>query len=305
MNKILVIGSMNMDIVIKVKDMVKAGQTIYGEGPSYIPGGKGANQAYAAACLGAQTSMIAMVGNDDYADVLVGNLKTAGVNTDTIRKRTDCYSGMAVISVDDQGENSIIVLPGANAKVTPDYIDENISKLQECDILMMQMEIPLETVVYAAKKARDLGKIVILDPAPVPASLPEDFFQHFDMIKPNETELEALTGIPTDSEENIVRAARQLIQAGVKTVIVTLGKKGAYLVEKDRAVLIPSPQVEVKDTTAAGDTFIAAVASRLLGEEPLEEVIKFANIVSSIVVSRSGAQTSIPKLDEVNEYIKR
>lgn len=299
MKKILVIGSLNMDCVIKTPHMPKSGETIMGDEVVFVPGGKGANQAYAVGRLGGNLAMIGAVGNDSFGSAMLDNLRSVGVDTGRIAVMEGVRTGQAYITVDHKGENSIIVIAGANAKVTKEMIEANIDLLEESDIVIMQMEIPVETVIYAKEKALGLNKTIIVDPAPAVPDLPDDFWQGIDYIKPNETELEILTNIHADSEEQIEKGAREMLRRGVKNVIVSLGEKGCFYCSERKSKWIPTEKVKVVDTTAAGDSFTAAFALALCKDQSVEEAIKLGQKVSGIVVTREGAQSSIPGPEEV------
>lgn len=299
MKKILVVGSLNMDMVANVDHIPVVGETILTNSLTLIPGGKGANQAYAAGRLGADVTMLGAVGSDSYADMLMASLKSAGVAVESILRKEDTSTGVAMIAVNAEGDNSIIVISGANAVLTPEDIETKMEILKESDIVILQLEIPLETVLYTAKMAKSFGKMVILDPAPVPKEFPEELYQYVDIIKPNETELSMLTGLSSTGDD-IVNGARELKNRGVRDVMVTLGDKGVYIdSEECGAYLVPGHKVNAVDTTAAGDTFTAALAIMLAQGKNIKEAAEFANYVSSIVVTRKGAQSSIPTLEEV------
>ena len=213
-------------------------------------------------------------------------------------------TGLAMITVNKDGDNSIVVVSGANATLSPKDIDDNRELIEACDIVIFQLEIPLETVCYAAKLAKSLGKTVILDPAPVPKEFPEELYKYVDIIKPNETELGMLTGI-SNAEEHLEEVVELLRGRGAKDILVTLGEKGVYLNEENgTSCRIPALKVEAVDTTAAGDSFTAALAIMLADGKTLAEAAQFANYVSAIVVTRKGAQSSIPMLEEVIAYIQ-
>lgn len=299
MKKILVVGSLNMDMVANVDHIPVVGETILTNSLTLIPGGKGANQAYAAGRLGAEVTMLGAVGSDSYADMLKESLKSAGVEVDSILRKEDTSTGVAMIAVNAEGDNSIIVISGANAVLTPEDIEKKMEILKESDIVILQLEIPLDTVLYTAKMAKSFGKVVILDPAPVPKEFPEELYQYVDIIKPNETELFMLTGL-SSAGDDIENGARELKNRGVRDVMVTLGDKGVYIdSEECGACLMPGHKVDAVDTTAAGDTFTAALAIMLAQGKNIKEAAEFANYVSSIVVTRKGAQSSIPTLEEV------
>lgn len=303
MKKILVIGSLNMDLVVNVAHTPAVGETILTDRMSLIPGGKGANQACAAGRLGADITMLGAVGDDTYGDILIESLKKSGVNVSGIIRRKGENTGIALITVNSAGDNSIVVVSGANATLSCEDIDRHRELLQEADIILFQMEIPAATVRYAAKMAKSLGKTVILDPAPVPENFPDELYRYVDVLKPNETELHMLT--KTDRIETRLPEAVGFLKAkGIKNVLVTLGENGVYLDAEDTGVSkIPALKVEAVDTTAAGDSFTAAMAVILSQGKSLKEAAVFANQVSAIVVTRKGAQSSIPFLDEVTEYL--
>lgn len=301
MKKILIIGSLNLDMVVNVDHAPSIGETILADKIELIPGGKGANQAYAARRLGADTTMLGAVGCDTYGDMLLDNLSSVHVDTTKIIKKDGVSTGIALITVNGDGDNSIIVVSGANAMLTKEDIDNNMGLIKSSDIILLQLEIPIDTVCYAAERAKEFGKTVILDPAPAPKCFPEELYTYIDIIKPNETELSMLTGID-DVEEHLERAAAMIRRKGVKNVLVTLGEKGVYLdCEKLGVLRISSPKVRAVDTTAAGDTFTAALAVILARGEDIHKAASFANQVASIVVTKKGAQSSIPTLEEVRE----
>lgn len=299
MGKILVIGSLNVDMVMKVDHMPVAGETILSDGMKLVAGGKGANQACAAGRLGTDVIMLGAIGNDAYGEMQRQSLQQSGVDVSGLLTKENVSTGTAFITVNKEGNNSIVVVQGANAQFTPEDIEAHRNLIEECEIVILQLEIPMDTVLYAVKLARKLGKIVLLDPAPAPEHFPEELYQYIDIIKPNESELSRLTGI-ADAQNHLEEAVQILKDHGVKNVLVTLGGEGAYLdAENKTAVHIPAKKVKVVDTTAAGDSFTAALAAMILDGKTLEEAAEFANQVSAIVVTREGAQDSIPTLQEV------
>ena len=299
MGKILVIGSLNVDMVMKVDHMPVAGETILSDGMKLVAGGKGANQACAAGRLGTDVIMLGAIGNDAYGEMQRQSLLQSGVDVSGLLTKENVSTGTAFITVNKEGNNSIVVVQGANAQFTPEDIEAHRNLIEECEIVILQLEIPMDTVLYAVKLARKLGKIVLLDPAPAPEHFPEELYQYIDIIKPNESELSRLTGI-ADAQNHLEEAVQILKDHGVKNVLVTLGGEGAYLdAENKTAVHIPAKKVKVVDTTAAGDSFTAALAAMILDGKTLEEAAEFANQVSAIVVTREGAQDSIPTLQEV------
>ncbi len=297
MKKILVVGSLNVDMVVRVPHMPAAGETILAEKADTVPGGKGANQAYAAGKLGAQTIMFGAVGNDRYAEIEKKSLQSAGVDVSRLIVRADFDTGLAWITVNDAGDNSIVVVSGANKTLSEKDIADNDDLLHSCDIVLCQMEIPVQTVLCAARRAKELGKTVILDPAPVPKDFPAELYTYVDIIKPNETELSLLTGAASSDYE---KGADILRSRGVKNVIVTLGGAGAFVnSETEGKHMLTVRPVPVVDTTAAGDSFTAALAVRLASGSSLLQAVRYANEVATIVVTRKGAQTSIPTATEV------
>lgn len=301
MSKILVIGSLNIDMVMRVDHMPAAGETILCDGMKLVAGGKGANQACAAGRLGTDVTMLGAIGNDSHGEMQRDSLQRSGVDVSGLITKERVSTGTAFITVNKEGNNSIVVVQGANAQFTPEDIEAHRDLLEECEIVILQLEIPMDTVLYAVKLARTLGKTVILDPAPVPEHFPEELYQYVDIIKPNESELSRLTGI-ADAQNHLEEAVQIVKDRGVRNVLVTLGGDGVYLdTENEPPVHIPAKKVEVVDTTAAGDSFTAALAAMLLEGKTLKEAAEFANQVSAIVVTREGAQDSIPTLQEVLE----
>lgn len=288
-----------MDFVIETPHMPKAGETVQGRSVSQVPGGKGANQAYAAGKLGGDVRMIGAVGDDAPGKTLKNNLGRVGVATEGIITVPGETTGQAFITVDVSGENSIVIIPGTNACVTRELIQSSIRYIQESDIVIMQLEIPIDTVEYVKDLAVSLGKVVILDPAPARADLPDSFWKGVDYIKPNETELAILTGRQIGSREEIEAGARQMLEKGVKNVIVTLGGEGCLLVSNEVTTWFSTKKVQAVDTTAAGDCFTAAFALALSKGKTCEEAIRFGQSASAIAVTRKGAQTSIPSPEEV------
>ena len=304
MGKILVVGSLNVDMVMNVDHMPAEGETILCDGMTLVPGGKGANQACAAGRLGTDVAMLGAIGDDDYGALQLKSLSEAGVEVGGLLKKEGQNTGTAFITVNKSGNNSIVVVPGANSAFRPEDIEANRELIEQCEIMILQLEIPLDTVCYAAKLAKSLGKTVILDPAPVPEHFPEELYEYVDIVKPNETELGMLTGI-AEAQKHLTEAAQVLKARGVKNVLVTLGGDGVYInPESGEEIRIPACKIKAVDTTAAGDSFTAALAAMLLNGESLEAAAEFANRVSAIVVTRKGAQSSIPTIDEVVNYSK-
>lgn len=298
--KILVIGSLNMDMVIPVKELPQRGETILGGSPDYIPGGKGANQACAAGKLGGTVTMLGKVGRDAMGQSLKENLATAGVDVSHVEETPDAPTGMAVIYVSEGGSNSIVVIPGANGLCDRAYIEANEELIAASDIVVLQLEIPYEAVFQAIRLAKKHGRLVVLNPAPAPDSLPEEVIASLDYFTPNETELARIAGMPVGGVEEAIAAGKALVARGVGTVLATLGEAGALLVTAEEARVIPTLRVKAVDTTAAGDTFHGAFVTAL--GEGMEEAaaIAFGNKAAAISVTRKGAQTSIPSRQEVD-----
>ena len=297
--KILVIGSLNMDWIIEVSHTPVVGETIMGHFSKEVPGGKGGNQAYTIASLGGDVTLLGAVGNDATGKTLLDTLNHAGVNTSGVELREDIQSGMALIYVNNEGDNTIVVLPNANQTVTKEQIHLSKKLIEEAKIIVLQMEIPHEAVYEAIHFAYDLGKTIILNPAPAPSSIPNEILSKIDYLTPNQTELERLSGYSIHTMEDTVRAAKVLLKKGVKHVITTLGEKGALLVSTEHTTHFPGYPAHVVDTTAAGDSFNGAIAVYLSEGKNLDEAISFANRVASITITRSGAQSSIPCRSEL------
>lgn len=286
-----------MDLVAYVPHLPHPGETISSTKFQQNPGGKGANQAAAAAKLGGNVAMIGRVGVDDHGQVLLNNLKQAGVDITGIRQ--EGTTGMAFINVSKEGENNIVLVPGANHQVSRADIDDSIELIKESEFIIMQLEIPLDVVEYALGVAAEHRKPVVLNPAPV-QRLSQRKLGMVHTLIPNETELQLLTGMPTGSLEEISAAALSLKSSGVVRIIVTMGDKGSYLINDEVQVHIPAEKVTPVDTTAAGDSYIAAFVVGLTKGMTDQEAAAFASKVAAIVVTRKGAQPSLPALEEVH-----
>lgn len=302
MKKLCVIGSLNMDLVTKVENFPKPGETIVGESFKTFPGGKGANQAVALGRLGADVFMVGKVGEDIYGTEYLEVLKNNNVSQLGIHIEEGISSGVAVIQVSDKGENNIVVIPGANGKVDVKYIESKWDILEEADIFLLQLEIPMTTVTDTIKKLKSKGKTIILDPAPA-TKLPEEIFKYIDYITPNETEIETLVEKSIDNEDDLKESAQVLLDRGVKAVIAKLGSKGAAIIKKDEYVSIPGFKVNPVDTTAAGDSFNAGFAFALAEEKELEVCVRFGNAVGAISTMALGAQEAMPSYEEVMSFI--
>lgn len=308
LNKVCVLGSINMDVVLSVKKIPRPGETVLSTGVKKNPGGKGANQAVAAARLGSNVSMIGKVGQDSNGDYLVNRLKNDSVNTDCVLIDTENPTGIAVISLDCEGNNSIIVNPGSNMNIKEDEICVAEDIIKNSDIIVTQLETPINAALKAFKFAKEHNIITLLNPAPAQA-VPDELLQVTDLIAPNETEAETLTGVSVYDIDSARAAAAKFEMHGVKYVIITLGSRGAAIVSGDRAEIIDAYKVKAVDTTAAGDAFIGAAAAMLcrnkfLSYECVREAVKFGNKVSSIAVQRYGAQPSLPFISEITKLNK-
>ena len=297
MKNILVIGSLNMDLVINTDRMPQAGETIHGKGFAHFPGGKGANQASACARAGGNVKMLGKVGDDAYGDILLKNLSQDGVNINGI-EREKISTGVAVITVFN-GENSIILDKGANGLVDRDYIDRHIDAIDWADYIIMQYEIPMETVVYVAQIVKSKGKTLIIDPAPM-IEAPSELYRMADIILPNETETAQLVGEGNDDEASV----KKMHELGCKNVIMTLGKKGSIYYNGENMINQPAYKVKAIDTTGAGDCFTGSMVAALASDKTMEEALEFASKASAIAVGRRGAQPSFPWKSEVEKWKK-
>ncbi len=302
--RILIIGSLNMDMVIEMKNMPLIGETVMGKSLSYVPGGKGANQAYAVAKTGGDVIMLGCVGDDSTGTALIENLAKSGADTSHILKVKGTPTGIAVISVNEQGDNSIVVVGGANFCCDVAYLKKNDFLFKDADYVMVQMEIPYESVFYAIERAKELGKTIILNPAPAPDYLPDNLWDKLDYMTPNETELAKLSQNTAADASDIEAGARKLLEKGVKNILVTMGEKGALLVNPKGSVLYPARKIEAVDTTSAGDCFNGAFVTALSQGQTEERAILFANTASSIAVTRKGAQSSIPSKKEIEALME-
>jgi len=300
MKKIVVIGGLNVDLIALSNRIPRIGETVSAKFGGKFQGGKGANQAVAIAKLGGVVTMLGSIGGDNEGRYLLNGLKESGVENEYINIVDNAVTGQAWITINNQGNNAIVVLPGANNNTNINYIESKRSIVENADIVLMQLEIPIETVCHIAKMAKELGKTVVLDPAPATKNLPDELLKNIDYIKPNETELEFITGYSSKKYQD---GASYLLDRGVANVIVSLGEKGIYYKTKQNSVIEkPARKVDVVDTTAAGDGFIAAFVLGLAKGMAVDEIIDFAQTVASISVTRMGAQVSIPSADELNEF---
>ncbi|KEI01080.1 ribokinase [Clostridium botulinum] len=304
MNNICVIGSINMDVVLKVNRMAKVGETIFANDLKNIPGGKGSNQAIACSRMNANVSMIGKVGMDGNGDILVSKLKENNINTEYIFKDYKVSTGTAIITVDNEANNSIIVASGSNMTIAEEEINEASNIIKNSDIVIAQFEVPMKTILKGFEIAKGNNKITILNPAPA-KKIDRELLKYTDIIIPNETEAFELTGLEVTDLDSAKKAANILMKEGIKCVIITLGCKGAAVITKEHSDIVPAYKVNAIDTTAAGDSFIGGFASKIdinnMSFENLKKSIKFGNMVSSIAVQREGAEPSIPYLEDVKK----
>jgi ribokinase len=298
MSKLLVIGSSNTDMVILTSRFPKPGETIIGGEFLLNPGGKGANQAVAAARLGADVTFITRVGNDLFGTTAREGFEKEGINTSYIITDADHASGTALITVNREGENTIVVAPGANDSLVPGDLAPLNNLFSSHEFLLMQLEIPLPTVVYVAQMAKKVNTKVILNPAPA-ARLPAELLTGLYLITPNETEAEILTGIAVADEKSAEHAANELKKRGVQHVIITMGSKGAWVSAGTHNCLVAAPIVKAIDTTAAGDIFNGAIAHALTLKQDWLQAVKTACKAASISVTRIGAQASAPTANQM------
>lgn len=299
--QILVVGSSNTDMVIKAAHLPRPGETILGGTFFMNPGGKGANQAVAIARLGGPVTFICKTGSDIFGHQSQQLFEEEGINTSYVFSDSENPSGVALITVDEKAENCIVVASGANANLLPSDLAKAEEAIEQADLILMQLEVPMETVCFVADIAWQKGKKVILNPAPA-HPLPADLLRHLYLITPNETEAEMITGVKITDESSAGEAARLLSEMGVQHVIITLGSKGALIYSDGKAEMVPALKVEAVDTTAAGDVFNGALTVALSEGRSLKEAARFACKASAISVTRVGAQSSAPYRNEVDIF---
>ena len=299
--KVVVIGSLNMDLVTRAPRLPRGGETLIGESFATVSGGKGANQAVAAARLGAQVSMVGCVGSDAYGEELRAALLAEQIDCQAV-STVDDSSGVALIVVDDNSQNAIVIVAGANGALTPAVIDRFDAVLRAADVIICQLEVPDASVGHALKRGRELGKTVILNPAPASRPLPADWYASIDYLIPNESEASALSGLPVDSLASAETAASRLISLGAGKVIITLGAQGSLFANGKGFEHFPAPKVKAVDTTAAGDTFVGGFAAALAAGKSEADAIRFGQVAAALSVTRAGAQPSIPTLSDVQAF---
>ncbi len=303
--KIVVVGSSNTDMVVKSRRIPAPGETVTGGTFVVAPGGKGANQAVAAARLGAEVTFVARVGADAFGDQAIAGYERDGILTDLIARDPERATGVALILVDERGENAISVASGANHALTPEDIDRAADRIRGADVLVMQLETPLSAVTRAAEIAAEAGVTVILDPAPAPDEpLPTALLRHVTCIKPNETEAERLTGLPVRDEAGARAAAARLLEAGPRCAIITLGARGALLAEAGSMSLVPTIEIQAADSTAAGDAFTGALAYGLGSGLAMPDAVRLASLAGALSATRMGAQPSLPTRSELEQFCR-
>lgn len=300
--KVVVVGSLNMDLVTRAERLPRAGETLAGDSFATVPGGKGANQAVAAARLGANVAMIGCVGDDAYGQQLRGALLAESIDCESVTAVAGVSSGVALIVVDASSQNAIVIVAGSNGRLTPEVMAAFDSKLAEAEVIICQLEVPMETVGYTLKRGRELGKIVVLNPAPATGPLPSSWLPLIDYLIPNESEATALTGVTVDSLATAELAAGKLLAAGAAKVIITLGVLGSLFADGRKFQHFPAPKVQAVDTTAAGDTFVGGFAAALAQGQSESEAIRFGQTAAALSVTRAGAQPSIPTLNDVQSF---
>ncbi len=300
--RIAVLGSINMDLVIRCHHLPVAGETVIARSSAEVSGGKGANQAVAASRLGADVTMIGSVGDDAFAERLLGNLRNEGIDVSNVTCRTDCASGLAVVAVEDTGENLIAVVPGANGTVSAEDAVSAKEIIQSSDVLLLQLEVPHETVIAAMNVAREVNTRVILDPAPATRPFPAGLLAA-DLICPNQSEAALILDREVETINDAKGAALELTQRGANKAIITLGGQGAVLSDGETAEWFEPFSVEPVDTTAAGDAFAGALAVGWVQDSTLSEAVRFASAAGALAATRAGAQPGMPRLEDVQRMV--
>jgi len=298
MNKVTVVGSFMYDLVATAPRRPKTGETLIGDSFGMFLGGKGANQAIAASRAGAIVSMVGRLGNDLFGDQFLEKFSTEVINTDFVIQDTENGTGVGMPLIDASGDNSIVIIPQANMALSFENIDQAESSIADSDVLVLQCEVPMEANQRAAEIANKTDTLVILNPAPA-CEIPDALLSLVDIITPNESETEILTGMPTETDNQAIEAAHLLLSKGIETVILTLGSRGSFLLTKKIEKLIPAFSVEVVDTTAAGDAFCGALAASLAHGINIEKSVKIANAAGALAVTKLGAEPSLPSREEI------
>ena len=302
--KIVVVGSSNMDLVVKAPRIPAVGETVLGGDFLMTPGGKGANQAVAAAKLGAHVTFVARLGDDIFAEQSLANFAKESIHTEYVAQTNEVSSGVALITVGPAGDNVIVVAPGANGKLSPEDVERAQPAIASSGAVVAQLEVPLETVEFAARLANHSGVTFILDPAPA-QKLSRELLEIVDVLTPNETEAQILTGREVADENSARLAAGTLLAFGVKMVVLTMGARGFLLCDNKSMAFVPALKVDAVDTVAAGDAFTGALAVGLIRGKTFREAAFFANHVAALSVMTMGAQSSMPSAEQVESFIKQ
>lgn len=297
---ITVVGSMNMDLVVKTDEIPKIGETVLGNEFLQIPGGKGANQGVAIAKLNNPVNFLGMIGKDSFGEILLKSMESSGISIKHIEK-TDDATGIAIINVDKTGNNNIVVIPGANARVDNEYLNRHYTAFEEAEIVVFQLEIPIETVKEGLRISKKIGKITILNPAPA-QELDDVIISNTDILIPNEHELERISKIKVNDNASMLEAAKVLLNKGIKQIIVTLGSKGVLYIDKEGHQFFKSYKVNVVDTTAAGDSFIGGFTSSYVEDRNIEKAIEMGQKTAALSIQKVGAQSSLPTKEEVENF---
>ena len=300
--KVVVVGSFNMDLVIKTERRPQKGETLIGEEFGMFIGGKGANQAIAASRLGANVTMIGRLGTDLFGDTFLSEFAKENIDTSFVVRDAVVGTGIASPVIDADGDNSIIIVPRANMRLGVEDVERASSKIADADVLLLQLEVPIEPSHRAAEIARANGVVVILNPAPA-LELPDSFLSVIDILVPNEVETEFLSKVTVADDEGARLAAQVLFEKGISTVVLTLGNRGALLLAGRQSKLAPAYSVKVVDTTAAGDAFCGALATALASGEKIEDAVAFANATGALAVTVLGAAPSMPTAEQVREFL--
>jgi ribokinase len=300
--RICVVGSSNIDLFFRTPRLPKPGETLAGRDWFLGYGGKGANQAVMASRLGAKVAMVSRIGNDVFGEGVLNNFHMEGIDTTYVRTDERRSTGLASIVVDDDARNCIILVPGANQDLTPQDVRDAVPAIHSANVLLCQLEVPLEATLESCRLARAAGVGTILNPAPA-IELPEELLALADYCIPNETEIELLSGMPTGDLAQCEKAAKELLRRGPKVVLLTLGANGTMIAEEKETCLVPATPVQAVDTTGAGDAFIGSLAVYLSQGSALREAVGKANAVAALSVTRLGTQTSFPRRDEVETFL--
>lgn len=300
--KVVVVGSFNMDLVIKTERRPQRGETLIGEEFGMFIGGKGANQAIAASRLGADVTMIGRLGADLFGDTFFTEFDRENIDTSFVVRDAEVGTGVASPVIDADGDNSIIIVPRANMRLDVEDVERAASKIADADVLLLQLEVPIEPSKRAAEIARANGVEIILNPAPA-CVLPDSFLELVDILVPNEVETEFLTKVTVADDEGARLAAKVLFEKGISTIVLTLGNRGALLLTSQRSQLVPAYNVKVVDTTAAGDAFCGALATALASGDKIENAVAFANATGALAVTVLGAAPSMPTAEQVHDFV--